>query len=163
MEKTKKKIGGGGAVAPACPLHPPPLAIAEVYIMHLVHEESQPLPCLTLPNDLKPELAFLLHNYISVFSTPSGLPPTRSHVHHIPLREGSNPVKVRPYRYPHSQKEEIENLMDNMLRDDIIQPSNSPFSSPIILVKKKNGSWRVCTDYRALNAITTRIAFPSPP
>jgi len=97
-----------------------------------------------------------------VFSTPSGLPPPRSHVYHIPIRECSNPVRVQPYRYPHNQKEEIEKLVDNMLREGIIQPSNYPVSSPIILVKKKDWSWRVYIDYRALNAITIKDSFPIP-
>lgn len=82
--------------------------------------------------------------------------------HEILLKEGAQPVKVRPYRYPHSQKQQIEQMVQDMLDEGIIQPSLSPFSSPIILVKKKDGTWRCCTDYRALNAITIKDSFPIP-
>jgi len=108
------------------------------------------------------ELVQLLHNYITIFATPTTLPPSRSHNHVIPLMKDAKPVKVRPYRYPHSQKQQIQTMVQEMLAAGIIAPNTSPFSSPIILVKKKDGTWRFCTDYRALNAITIKDSFPIP-
>ena len=111
---------------------------------------------------MEPDLALLLQQYKNVFDTPTGLPPPRIQDHGIPLEPGSGPVKIKPYRYPHSQKEQIEIMIQQMLLEGIIQPSTSPFSSPVLLVKKKDGTWRFCTDYRALNAITIKDSFPIP-
>lgn len=65
------------------------------------------------------------------------LPPARVFDHHIPLQEGAGPVNVRPYKYAHFQKNEIEKQVYDMLLSELIRPSTSPFSSPILLVKKE--------------------------
>ncbi|XP_050877871.1 uncharacterized protein LOC127081688 [Lathyrus oleraceus] len=122
-------------------------AIAECFTIQWLKSNVVKDMFKELPTDTKPEISRLLHTYKEVFNTPVALPPDRSHNHHIPLMEGSNPVKVKPYRYPHSQKTQIEQMIHEMLHQGIIQPSTSPFSSPIILVKKKDGTWRFCTDY----------------
>lgn len=97
-----------------------------------------------------------------IFSETTTLPPPRTHDHSITLKEGTNPVCVRPYRYPQIQKIEIEKLVCDMLKAQVIRPSISPFSSPVILVKKKDGSWRFYVDYRALNKANIPDKFPIP-
>lgn len=69
---------------------------------------------------------------------------------------------MHPYHYPHYQKREIETHVESMLQKGLKQPSTSPFSLPVLLVKKHNGLWRFCVDYHALNALTGRDRFPIP-
>jgi hypothetical protein len=104
----------------------------------------------------------LLGGFKDVFEEPTGLPPTRSHDHRILLKEDSTPVCVRPYRYPYFQKTEIEKIVRELLKSGVIRPSQSPFSSPVLLVRKADGSWRMCMDYRALNLVTVKDKFPIP-
>lgn len=109
-----------------------------------------------------PWLQPLLTTYSKLFTQPTTLPPPRPTNHSIPLLAGSNPVNVHPYRYPHFQKQEIEAQIREMLSQGLIQPSSSAFSSPVLLVRKKDGMWRFCVDNRALNALTVKDRFPIP-
>jgi hypothetical protein len=104
----------------------------------------------------------IVEEFLDVFAEPTGLPPSRSHDHAIILKQDAQPVSVRPYRYPYYQKEEIEKIVRELLESGVIQPSQSPFSSPVLLVRKADGSWRMCMDYRALNKETVKDKFPIP-
>ncbi|KAL5211653.1 hypothetical protein ABZP36_022500 [Zizania latifolia] len=108
------------------------------------------------------EIQDMLQNYTEVFDEPKGLPPTRTCDHYIPLIPGSKPVCVRPYRYNPAQKDEIEKQVKEMLQTGVIQNSTSAFSSPALLVKNKDGSWRLVIDYRQLNSITVKGKYPLP-
>jgi hypothetical protein len=69
---------------------------------------------------------------------------------------------VRPYRYPYFQKEETEKTMAELLVLGVIKHSQSPFSSLVLLVRKADGSWCMCMDYRALNKETIKDKFHIP-
>ena len=87
------------------------------------------------------EIQKLLQEFSDVFQLPQGLPPKRDHDHAIILKEGAEIPNIRPYRYPHYQNNEIEKIVNEMLQARTIQHSVSPFGSPVILVRKKDGGW----------------------
>lgn len=79
----------------------------------------------------------LLAEYKDLCMEPKSLPPTKSFDHAIHLKPNTKPINVRSYRYPPLQKSEIEKMVREMLQRSIIRPSQSPFTSPVLLVKKK--------------------------
>jgi len=107
-------------------------------------------------------LQSLLESYQDVFQEPKGLPPLRDHDHRIPLKAGSEAVNLRPYKYSGLQKDSLERMVKEMLDTGIIRTSNSSFASPMILVKKKDSTWRLYVDYRALNKLTIKDKYPIP-
>ena len=112
--------------------------------------------------EIPAEIQQVLQEHSSCCDTPKGLPPHRPFDHKINLMQGVQPVNVRPYRYSPQQKDEIEKQIREMLQQGIIRTSQSPFASPVLLVKKKDGSWRFCVDYRHLNAVTVKDRYPMP-
>ncbi|XP_019177711.1 PREDICTED: uncharacterized protein LOC109172915 [Ipomoea nil] len=111
---------------------------------------------------LHTELTTILQEYKEIFEEPKSIPPSRPLDHEIPLIPGAKPVHFKPYRYSYLQKNAIEKMVDEMLTAGIISPSSSPFASPVLLVPKKDNTWRFCVDYRALNGITTKKKFHIP-
>ncbi|MCO5564362.1 hypothetical protein L7F22_018022 [Adiantum nelumboides] len=90
------------------------------------------------------------------------LPPERPQDHSIDLIPGSAAPNKPPYKVSAAQQEEIMTQANEFLQKGHIQPNSSPFCSPVLLVPKKDGSWRMCFDYRALNKITVKNKFPIP-
>ncbi|KAM1079465.1 hypothetical protein ACFX2B_014021 [Malus domestica] len=124
-------------------------------------EDKMVEACELNPLQLK-QLQEVLGQFDTIFVLPIELPPSRVHNHQIPLIPGSKPPNIRPYHYGPLQKTEIEKAVQELLKAGFIRPSHSPFSCPVLLVKKKEETWRMCMDYRELNAITIKDKYPIP-
>ncbi|MCO5557160.1 hypothetical protein L7F22_010719 [Adiantum nelumboides] len=111
------------------------------------------------------ELSNFLNQFQDVFidDIPGELPPKRGDDDHmIELILGSSPPNKPPYRISQAQQEEIMRQVNELVEKGMVRPSSSPFCSPVLLVQKKDGTYRMCVDYRALNRITIKNRFPVP-
>ena len=104
---------------------------------------------------------FLANNH-DVFSLEEGERGETSLVKMEIDTGGEPPQKQPPRRMPFMVREEVGRQLRSMQRDEVIQPSNSPWSSPVVMVGKKDGSHHICVDYRKLNAVTKADTFPLP-
>ncbi|GJS09605.1 reverse transcriptase domain-containing protein [Tanacetum coccineum] len=91
-----------------------------------------------------------------------GLPPTRQVEFHIELIPGAAPVARAPYRLAPAEMKELAEQLKELSDKGFIRPSSSPWGAPILFVKKKDGSFRMCIDYRELNKLTVKNRYPLP-
>ena len=116
---------------------------------------EHPPPDSNIPSSLQK----ILDQFSVVFKQPQGLPPFQHRDHAITLQPGTPPINARPYRYPQIQKAEIERLVREMLVVGIVQPSISPFSSPVLLVRKKDRGWYSVSTITCLIKPLSQISF----
>ena len=122
------------------------------YLKPLIKQSSDTLSETELAN-----LTQLLYKYQDIFKSPEGqLGRTNLVQHRI---DTGNAI---PRRLPVSQIEAVDKELDKMEAEGIIEPSDSPWSSPLVIVTKKNGDLRVCVDYRAVNLVMRKSAVPLP-
>lgn len=107
---------------------PTEFAMQVVSISSLQGLATEPVP---------PELQAILDKHATIFDSPTGLPPRRAQDHKIPLIPGARPVSIRPYRIAPHMKDELEKQIKELLDLGMIRCSNSAFSSPVLLVRKK--------------------------
>lgn len=108
------------------------------------------------------ELLSLIEKYRHLF-TSSDNPIRQTHVaEHVIDTGDSRPIHQHPYRHSPFERQQIEQQVEEMLRDGIIRESHSPWSSPVVLVKKPNGTWRFCVDFRRVNEVTKKDVHPLP-
>ncbi|MCO5586590.1 hypothetical protein L7F22_040531 [Adiantum nelumboides] len=111
------------------------------------------------------ELSKFLNQFQDIFidDIPGELPPKRGDDDHaIELIPGSSPPNKPPYRVSQAQQEEIMRQVNELVEKRMVRPSSSPFCSPVLLVHKKDGTYHMCVDYRALNKITIKNMFSVP-
>ncbi|KAG7583880.1 Ribonuclease H-like superfamily [Arabidopsis suecica] len=92
----------------------------------------------------------------------SGLPPDRSDPFTIELEAGTTPISKAPYRMAPAEMAELKKQLEELLDEGFIRPSSSPWGAPVLFVKKKDGSFRLCIDYRGLNKIMVKNKYPLP-
>jgi hypothetical protein len=110
-----------------------------------------------------PEIQALIQKYDKVSQNlPMKMPPERKIEHIIEVKPHLTLVNIKPYRYPRRHNIEIERLNQDLLKCGVITMSRSPNATPVILVRKNDGSFRLCIDYRGLNKITIKNKFPIP-
>ena len=127
---------------------------------HLVTLYGDSVPYLS--DELRPQLASMLKSFVNVFSrSDHDLGRTSLEVHRIPTGD-ARPVRLPPRRAPMHLRADIEQQIQTMLDQGIVEECTSPWAAPLVVVKKKDGSNRICVDYRALNEVTEKDAHPIP-
>ena len=115
-----------------------------------------------LPENYHENVVELLTEFQDIFVKHDGdLGRTNLVEHHIDTGR-QRPIRQRPRKHPLGQREEIKEQVSKMLDKGIIEPTDSPWASNVVLVRKKDGSQRFCVDYRQLNAVTIKDAYPLP-
>lgn len=113
-----------------------------------------------LTSQQKQQLCELLDRHPAIFQ-PGGV-PTDFAEHAINTEPGQTPISTPPYRLPPQRREQLKKEIDKLLQDDVIEECESPWTSNVVLVPKKDGQVRLCVDYRPLNAVTIADKYPMP-
>lgn len=116
----------------------------------------------SLDESQKLEISTLIQKFASCFAFHADQVGRTQLAHHIIDTGNSRPIKQRPYRVSKYERNVIDQQVEEMQKNNIIQPSKSPWASPVVLVKKKDGSWRFCVDYRKVNSVTKKDVYPLP-
>ncbi|GKB34553.1 hypothetical protein Tco_0879495 [Tanacetum coccineum] len=129
----------------------------QVFLIQMMKEEKTKIP------ERRIEDVPVVRDFPEVFPEDlPGLPPTRQVEFHIELIPGAAPVARAPYRLAPAEMKELAEQLKELSDKGFIRPSSSPWGAPILFVKKKDGSFRMCIDYRELNKLTVKNRYPLP-
>ncbi|GKD45309.1 reverse transcriptase domain-containing protein [Tanacetum coccineum] len=129
----------------------------QVFLIQMMKEEETEIP------ERRIEDVPVVRDFPEVFPEDlPGLPPTRQVEFHIELIPGAAPVARAPYRLAPAEMKELAEQLKELSDKGFIRPSSSPWGAPILFVKKKDGSFRMCIDYRELNKLTVKNRYPLP-
>ena len=103
-----------------------------------------------------------LHDLHKDFADVIRNTPGRTNLAVHSIETNGPPTRLPPYRLPYCYRDSVKEELEEMLKHGVIERSNSPWASPMVLVKKKDGSLRVCVDFRRLNGVTRQDAYPMP-
>ena len=117
----------------------------------------------TMEKELNPSDVPVVREYMEVFPEElPGLAPEREILFEIELMPGTGPISKAPYRMAPAELKELQTQLQELLDKGFIRPSYSPWGAPVLFVKKKDGSFRMCIDYRELNKVTVKNKYPLP-
>ncbi|KFK31785.1 hypothetical protein AALP_AA6G158000 [Arabis alpina] len=102
----------------------------------------------------------VVRDFEDAFQSLQGLPPSRSNPFTIELEPGTTPLFKAPYRIALAELADLKKQLEDLLDKGFIRPSTSPWGAPVLFVKKKDGSFRLCIDYRWLNRVTVKNKYP---
>ena len=123
------------------------------------------LASLTLEDEERPDIDLprVVCEYVDVFPDElPGLPPQRVVVFGIEFHPGTSPISMTPHRMAPVELQELRVQLHELLDKGFIRPSTSPWGAPVLFVKKKNKTLRLCIDYRQLNQVTIKNRYPLP-
>jgi len=120
------------------------------------------LACSIVTDKVQKDM-FVVQEFMDAFPDEiPGLPPKREIEFAIELISRAGPVSISPYRMAPVELTELKKQLEDLLEKQFIRPSVSPWGAPVLLVKKKDGSSRLCIDYRQLNKLTIKNKYPLP-
>ncbi|GJX28927.1 putative nucleotidyltransferase, ribonuclease H [Tanacetum coccineum] len=129
----------------------------QVFLIQMMMEEETKIPERRIKD------VPVVRDFPKVFPEDlPGLPLTRQVEFHIELIPGAAPVARAPYRLAPAEMKELAEQLKELSDKGFIRPSSSPWGAPILFVKKKDGSFRMCIDYRELNKLTVKNRYPLP-